>query len=213
MTHGPTLPDAPLTLLDDPARRALVRLWPAFLSPDEADALARDLADAPFEAERPVIFGRAVLVRRRSCAFGDPGARYRYSGLLREAAPWPAAIVPLLARLEATVGARFTFALANLYVDGDAALGWHADDEHDLAADQPIASISLGATRDFQMRPRGGRTALTVPLTHGSLLTMERETQRSYQHQVPRRARVAAPRINLTFRVMREAAAVRAPAR
>ncbi|MEZ4394042.1 MAG: alpha-ketoglutarate-dependent dioxygenase AlkB [Polyangiales bacterium] len=199
------MPDAPLTLLDDPARRALVRLWPAFLSPAEADELARDLADAPFEAERPVIFGRATTVRRQSCAFGDPGARYRYSGLLREAAPWPAALLTVLARLEATVGVRFTFALVNLYVDGAAALGWHADDEPDLAADQPIASLSLGATRDFQMRPRGGRTTLTVPLAHGSLLTMERETQRSYQHQVPRRARVAAPRINLTFRVMREA--------
>lgn len=194
---------APQTLLDDRARRSLVRFWPCFLDEFECDGLSAALALAPFEAERPVIFGRAIAVRRESCAFGDPGVRYRYSGLVREAAPWPAALAAVVARLDALLGVRFNFALVNRYPDGDAALGWHADDEADLAPHRPIASLSLGATRDFQMRPRGGRTALSVALSHGSLLTMEGETQRWYQHQVPRRARVRDPRVNLTLRVMR----------
>lgn len=195
--------DHPLTLLDDPARRCRVRLWRCYLAEAERALLRDALRDAPFARESPVMFGRPVTVRRESCAFGDLGRRYRYSGLVRDALPWPPALRPVLDRLEATTGERFSFALVNRYPDGDAALGWHADDEEDLAADATIASLSLGATRDFQMRLRGGRCCLSVALPEGSLLTMEGETQRHYQHRVPRRARVAEARINLTLRVMR----------
>lgn len=194
---------APVALLDDPARRARVRLWPRYLLAPQCDLIRCALRDAVFTRESPVMFGRPVTVRRESCAFGDPGTRYRYSGLTRDARPWPETFAPLLDGLGATLGARFTFALVNRYPDGDAALGWHTDDEDDLAPDAPIASLSLGATRDFQMRLRGGRTVLSVALEEGALLAMEGATQRYYQHRVPRRARVAGERINLTFRVMR----------
>ena len=83
-------------------------------------------------------------------------------------------------------------------------LGWHADDEHDLVRDAPIASISFGATRDFKLREgRSGSACMTVPLESGSLLVMEGTLQRHYQHCVPPRLRCQEPRLNLTFRVMR----------
>jgi alkylated DNA repair dioxygenase AlkB len=192
-------------LIDDVTRGCRVTYEPGFLAEAEASRwLARLLAEAPFAAEAPVMFGKAIEVKRRSCAYGDTGTRYRYSGLERVAAPWPDGFAPLLDRLRERTGARFTFALCNLYPDGAAGLGWHADDEADLARDAPIASLSLGAARDFAMRPgASGPACVTVSLAHGSLLVMAGATQRRYQHRVPVRKRCAAPRVNLTFRVMR----------
>lgn len=192
-------------VLDNAANGCRVTYDPGFLTEPEASRwLGSMLAKAPFAQEAPVMFGRPMPVRRRSCAFGDPGTRYRYSGLERVAHPWPEGFAPLLDRLRERAGARFSFALCNLYPDGAAGLGWHADDEDDLVRDAPIASLSLGAARDFAMRRGGsGPAALTLPLGHGSLLVMAGATQRFYQHRVPPRARCAAPRVNLTLRVMR----------
>lgn len=194
-----------VTLLNDTHRGCVVTYVPNFLSEAEADVLFDALcAGTPFHAEAPVMFGRPVEVRRRTYAYGEPGARYRYSGVERIAAPWPADLVPTVERVRTRADALFTFALCNLYPDGAAGLGWHADAERDLVAGAPIASLSLGAERDFQMRlGRKGPTVVSAPLGHGSLLIMGGATQEHYQHQVPKRLRCVAPRLNLTFRVMR----------
>lgn len=160
--------------------------------------------ELPFVAESPVMFGKAITVRRRSCAIGEPGVRYRYSGLERVAHPWPEGFASLLDRVDRAAGARFNFALCNEYADGEVALGWHADDEDDLVEDAPIASLSLGATRDFALRlGSSGPSLRTIALEEGSLLIMGGATQRHYQHRVPARKRCADKRINLTFRVMK----------
>ena len=81
-------------------------------------------------------------------------------------------------------------------------MGWHSDDEK-LYGDRPvIASVSLGASRDFMVRPRGGREGpqWKFTLEDGDLLVMDGDMQRHFQHSVPRRKRAAGRRINLTFR-------------
>lgn len=198
-------PTDEIVLLDDVARGCLVTYLPRFLSGAEADALFDSLcASTPFHTEAPVMFGRAIEVRRRTYSFGEPGSRYRYSGVERIAAPWTAELVPLVERVRTRLNTRFTFTLCNLYPDGAAGLGWHTDDEHDLVAGAPIASLSLGAERDFQMRlGRKGPAVLSTRLGHGSLLIMSGATQEHYQHQVPKRARCTSPRLSLTFRLMR----------
>lgn len=180
-------------------------LSPAWLPAPEADALfAWLLAAAPFERETTKIFGRAVTVRRESCAFGDPGLTYRYSGVQRDARPWPAPLAALRERLHQELRTRFGFVLCNHYPDGAAGLGWHADDEADLVRDAPIAALSLGAERAFAVRPReGDRKAVTTPLPHGSLVVMEGSFQRFLQHRIPPRRRCLAARVSLTFRCMR----------
>jgi alkylated DNA repair dioxygenase AlkB len=91
--------------------------------------------------------------------------------------------------------------LANLYRDGADHMGWHADDESELGAEPVIASVSLGAARQFQFRPRPrGAIALRLDLRPGSMLVMAGATQRHYHHRVPPTARPVGPRINLTFR-------------
>lgn len=96
------LPDDELTLLKDSARGCVVTYLPHFLSETEADALCERLrTDTPFHAEAPVTFGRPIEVRRRTYSFGEPRVRYRYSGVERIAAPWPAELIPMVERIRA----------------------------------------------------------------------------------------------------------------
>ena len=95
----------------------------------------------------------------------------------------------------------FNGVLLNLYRDGRDAMGWHADDEPELDPAAPIASLSLGASRTFRLRPRqGGAQPLSLELSEGDLLVMDPPTQRHWQHALPRRLRQREPRLNLTFR-------------
>lgn len=173
-----------------------------WLDSAEADALFERLhRDLPWSVHRIRLFGREVDAPRRSCWIGDPGAAYTYSGTRFEPRPWPAALRPVRARLEAELGADFNSVLANLYRDGRDAMGWHADAEAELGPRPLIASLSLGATRRFALKSREDPALKRVlDLPPGSLLVMAGDTQRRYRHALPRTARPVGPRINLTFR-------------
>lgn len=175
---------------------------PRWLAPAEADALfKRLLREVPWEVHRIRMFGRLVDSPRLSCWIGDAEARYRYSGSLFEPRPWPQALAPVRARLEAEVGAAFNSVLANRYRDGRDAMGWHRDDEPGLGPQPVIASLSLGATRRFRLKPDDSVIApLSLELPHGSLLVMRGQTQARCRHALPRTAKAVGERINLTFR-------------
>lgn len=181
---------------------AEMALDPGWLPPAQADALWQALyAAIPWEVHRLRLFGREVASPRLSCWIGDPGAVYAYSGARFQPRPWPPALRPVRARLQAELGADFNSVLANLYRDGRDSMGWHSDDEPALGPRPVIASLSLGATRRFVLKQRrdpARRLALELP--HGSLLLMRGDTQRHYRHALPRTARPLGPRINLTFR-------------
>jgi alkylated DNA repair dioxygenase AlkB len=110
--------------------------------------------------------------------------------------------------LREKTGFVFNSALANLYRDGNDSMGWHSDDERELGIEPVIASISLGAKRDFHLRRknrgtgRSGGCARSISLPHGGLLLMSGTSQRDWQHALPKRRRISEPRINLTFRLI-----------
>ena len=183
-----------------------VRYLPSFLTVVEADALlARALADIAWRPERLLLFGREVVAPRRSAWLGEVGASYRYSGATRRAAAWPPFVKRLAARVGATVGSRFNYALVNRYRDGRDMLGWHADDEPDLGPAPVIATVSIGAERVLRLRPRrrelpAARRSVGCVLRHGSLLVMWGDSQRDHQHCVPRTAKPVGERVSFTFR-------------
>ena len=117
-----------------------------------------------------------------------------------KALPWTKALVAIKTQVEQATGYQFNACLANLYRDGNDTVGWHSDDEPELGEQPVIASVSLGAERDFQLKHKSLSEKLTIPLKSGSLLTMSGETQNAWQHCLPRTKRVKSPRINLTFR-------------
>ena len=176
---------------------------PTFLPPAEAGALLAQLtAETVWEQRSIRLFGRLVPQPRLTAWYGDPAARYTYSGLAWEPRPWTAALRALRQRVEAATGARYNSVLLNLYRDGRDGMGWHSDDEPELGPAPAIASLSLGATRRFRLRPRAGRphSPLGLALPGGSLLLMRGPTQQHWQHALPKTARPTGPRLNLTFR-------------
>ncbi|MHC9015714.1 alpha-ketoglutarate-dependent dioxygenase AlkB family protein [Stenotrophomonas bentonitica] len=173
-----------------------------WLPRDAADTLQRTLrGDVPWEVHRIRMFGRQVDSPRLSCWMGDPAARYRYSGTEFVPQPWHPALLPLRDQLAAFCGHAFNSVLLNRYRDGDDGMGWHSDNEPELGPAPVIASLSLGAGRRFLLRRRDDHAKKAeVLLDHGDLLVMGGQTQRHYQHSLPKSARPLAERLNLTFR-------------
>ncbi len=168
----------------------------------EADAHYLALrAEIPWQQHRLHLFGRMVGAPRLSCWIGDADAVYTYSRTRFVPVPWTPCVAHLRDDLADRLGVRFDSVLANLYRDGRDSMGWHSDDEPELGAAPTIASLSFGAQRTLRMRSRATRgCVLSLELAHGSLLLMAGTTQAFYQHALPKRMRVAAARINLTFR-------------
>jgi len=173
--------------------------------------LARACADDFFERirrraawSRPQLrmFGKTLRAPRLTAWHADAGAFYAYSGALHRPLPWFDELRELRARIEAHSGARFNSVLLNYYRDGDDALGWHSDDEPELAAGAPIASLSLGETRRFLLRHKRQKITHAVALRHGALLMMCGAMQAHWRHALPRTKRPARARINLTFRLI-----------
>jgi alkylated DNA repair dioxygenase AlkB len=147
------------------------------------------------------IAGRLLFEPRQTAWIGDPDAIYAYSGRRNEPASWPGVLAELRARIAEWVGLPFNSVLCNLYRDGQDSMGLHADKEPELGRHPVIASLSLGATRRFQLRHRRDRTArLDLDLDSGSLLVMRGALQQHYRHGIPKQPSVRDPRINLTFR-------------
>ena len=175
---------------------ALCRHWPGLLA---SEALEDWTALIPWQQNQITVYGKTYDEPRLTAWFGPA---YRYSSI-----DWPAAQIPIeLNDLNQLVSSQldcrpFDAVLCNLYRHGQDAMGWHRDNEPEIDP-AVIASVSFGATRDFKIRHRSTKEGWTVPLGHGDLLAME-QLQADFDHALPRRAKVDAPRLNLTFRHFR----------
>jgi len=188
---------------DDIAMKgASVSLQSGFVPHKVADALFTELRDG-LSWEQPVIkmFGKTVNSPRLHAWYGDAGTAYRWSGRTWQPQPWHRELLGLRAQLEAHIGTSFNSCLANLYRDGNDAMGLHADDESELGPQPVIASLSFGVAREILFRRKNHNTEKkALLLEHGSLLVMSGETQTNWKHEIRRSSRIAEERINLTFR-------------
>ena len=177
--------------------------FPNALSRREADRLFQRLSqELPCEQVHIRIAGRVLPVPRLQCWIGDQGSTYGYSGIRMQPLPWPAWLAPLRERVETLAKHRFNAVLANLYRTGTDSVSWHSDDEPELGATPVVASLSLGATRVFELKhkTRKDLAKRRIALRHGSLLIMGKGTQNNWLHQIPKDKGTVAPRVNLTFR-------------
>jgi alkylated DNA repair dioxygenase AlkB len=168
------------------------------MSLDNAEILARLLAETPWRADSVVVYGKRYLQPRLTAWYGE--ASYTYSGLTLQPLP----LTPLLEQLRATVehvtGRRYNSVLLNYYRDGHDRMGMHADDEPELGPQPVIASLSYGATRTFILRHKASGRTVKLDLTDGSLLLMGGRLQANWLHGINRTSKVVGPRLNLTFR-------------
>jgi alkylated DNA repair dioxygenase AlkB len=168
-----------------------VRLYRGWLAPERADALLADIrARTLWVVERRKMYDRYVDVPREQAWFGDDRER-----------PFTPLLEAVRRELEALTGAPFSHVLLNRYRDGRDSVAWHHDREVDGMCRPVIASLTLGVTRAFDLRPKACRSAtISVDLDHGDLIVMRGDTQTNYEHRVRKDPRIAGERINLTFR-------------
>lgn len=180
-----------------------VRMLHGFLDRPEADGLFRTLRDTVNWRQDTIRFyGKTHPLPRLQQWYGDPVLTYTWSGIRMTPEPWSPTLLEAKRRVEEMAGLEFNTVLLNLYRNGEDTVSWHADNEKDLGRNAVIASVSLGAERDFVLRHQTRKDIkdVTIPMAHGSLLLMAGTTQQAWLHSLPRRKGVKEPRINLTFR-------------
>jgi alkylated DNA repair dioxygenase AlkB len=101
--------------------------------------------------------------------------------------------------LSAHYGIRFDSVGINLYRDGADSVAWHRDRIPPEIVEPLVALVSLGASRTFLLRPRGGGRSYAFRLGHGDLLVTGGQTQRRFEHSVPK-VKASGPRMSLAFR-------------
>lgn len=191
----------------------------------EADALFTKIDQHPSWQKRPMTLQDRdngstfeALEGRPTIAFSVPvGKAYRYSGSCRVGQEFPPYILQAKERVEALLAPRlatwakaagcaptFNYCLANKYENGVQYVGKHADDEDDIVPHSPIATLSLGATRTFQLEVKGDPSSIVrIALPAGSVLLMDGATQERYVHCIRKEKQVETTRISLTFRMHR----------
>ena len=186
---------------------AWIDLWP-HLVPDHEGWLEQLRAELPLASETYRIAGREVAAPRLVSWHGDPDTDYVYSGVRHHPAAWSPVLAELRRLVESATGLRFNSALVNYYRDGGDGMGWHTDAEPEVGPsvdDRWIGSLSLGAARRFVLRHGRRRDDRhEFELGRGSLLVMRGTTQSHYRHAAPKTARPVGPRLNITFRHIRD---------
>ncbi len=119
----------------------------------------------------------------------------------------------------------FNAVVVNRYMGANSSVAWHSDDEascarNDAGQVRAIASLSLGQTRTFQLRPKSAESTdgtrrkrkradiVSIELRHGQLLIMLPGCQEQFEHRLVKASKTECGgkeiglRINLTYRVM-----------
>lgn len=173
----------------------------AFLSQKEANLLFKHFeATLPFHQGTITLFGKTHAIPRLEAFFATENKTYSYSGKTLQTHPFTTELLTLKSKIEAISQEKFNCVLVNLYRNGQDSNGWHADNEPELGKNPVIASLSLGATRRFDLRHNLTNEKLSFDLTNGSLLLMKGEMQHFWKHQIAKTKKVNEGRINLTFR-------------
>lgn len=173
------------------ARGAWVDVVPGFVRGSQ-DLFDRVVEASSWRAEEMVLFDEVVACPRLS-------VRWHVGDLPDDLA--------VLRSMAAVLSQSYRLALtqvsANLYRDGCDSVAWHGDRGARDRDSATIAVLSLGATRPFRLRQRGGPGRHDLRPDSGDLLVMGGTCQRTWQHAVPK-VRDAGPRVAVMFRTVHD---------
>ena len=176
-------------------------LIPKFLLPGQTEPLFQQIMnETVWEKPEMVMFGKKYSQAGLSTWYTDTEIPYVYSGITRQPHPMTVALSNILRLCEDATSASFNSVLVNLYRDGHDSVSWHSDNEEINGSEPVIASVSLGATRRFDLRHKETGETVRVDLEDGSLLVMSGLSQHCWVHQIAKTKSKVGPRINLTFR-------------
>lgn len=134
---------------------------------------------------------------RKTASFG---IAYQYSGVSYEEQPFSPTITVLAEKIAQQLEFLPNNCLINYYENGQSKMGFHVDNISQMVVGTGVAIISLGATRDITYRLIADKNIkLSYPLTSGSLLYMDDNVQKLWQHAILKDS-TTMPRMSLTFR-------------
>jgi len=186
----------------------LVDYRPGFIGFKEAQRLYELSMALHWQQNQIEMYGKKISLPRLETMYSvDPTLKYTVAGYTIgvhpfDELPWLAELRQLIA--EAT-GYDFPIVIGNRYDDGKKAIGYHADDKPEIGRpeDVAIASLSLGATRRFLVKPNEGK-AQPYDLASGDLIIMKPPCQAVAKHKIGTTTKAVGPRINWTFRPHRD---------
>jgi alkylated DNA repair dioxygenase AlkB len=132
--------------------------------------------------------------------------------------PIPTLLHTLKTAVETATNQSYNFVLVNYYASGEDSIAFHSDDERFLGFEPAIASLSLGAQREFCLKHKpspspspsgkpggsGSGGVIKLALGSGDMVLMRGSTQANWLHGVPKRTGRGGVgpggRINVTFR-------------
>lgn len=171
-----------------------------YLSSAQQQTLYSEVENYPYERPQITVFGKQHYIPRQQVWFGDLGCSYQYANLRVKPQPWPTQLSILRQALVTDFDLTSNGVLVNRYADGKNSMGWHSDNEPELVDGSDIASISLGAGRDFLLRRKSCNRQYSLHLESGDLLIMHYPMQKHWQHALPKRLKQTQVRWNFTFR-------------
>lgn len=164
---------------------------PGVISPFQAKDWFDTLCEqGDWHTSSRMMYERMVGVPRLHCHYSisDPAL----PGVLRHA----------LMLVRQHVDAPFNSIGLNFYRDEHDSVAPHNDKLHEMVSQQPVAILSLGATRIMTIRRKKPPHLKTeLELEAGSLLLMGWNAQLHYDHGIPKLPYPVGPRISLAFRV------------
>jgi alkylated DNA repair dioxygenase AlkB len=165
----------------------------------------------PWEQGEVIVYGKKFNEPRLSQIYSVRSINYSYSGRTKDTLIFPDFLETIRSNVSKYCSnllksdVNFDTCLCNYYRNGHDKIGMHSDKEDSLKPGAPIASISLGTERFFDVWCKDispvqhDRYRMNLP--SGSLLVMANNTQKYYTHGVPQQKTIKTGRINLTFRV------------
>ncbi|WVF72222.1 hypothetical protein IAT40_007034 [Kwoniella sp. CBS 6097] len=177
--------------------------------PSSKELMKYLLEELPWYRVKYTVRGININTPRYTTVFGKDSTDIPWTGYQKcKPRAIPEVLLNLMRKVEQVTSAQFNFCLVNYYSTGDDSISYHQDSESFLGPNPTIASLSLGASRDFFLRhvdhKHHHRTGKPVDiqkfeLGDGDMVVMQGRTQHEWMHSIPKRKNVKG-RINITFR-------------
>jgi alkylated DNA repair dioxygenase AlkB len=128
------------------------------------------------------------------------GHSYTFSGNTLDCEAISPMFDRLIEYLNNKLNCNFNMLMINWYRDGNDYIGEHSDDEKQLEPGSPIATVSLGCTRDFVLKNKETKERIIYKLNNNSVLVMGGTCQKTHKHGLPKRKLIQDYRISITLR-------------
>jgi alkylated DNA repair dioxygenase AlkB len=181
---------------------------PSFLCARRADyyysQLRKELEYHPREDLQFNIFGKSMNLPRDIATYADtPGLKYHFgvSGF-PDSKVWSPVLLEIRQLVYDRTGEWYNHALINRYCDGSDYIGYHRDKMDGMDPDSSVVVLSFGASRIFRIKGENKYKHIQdqLELDHGSMLSLDMDTNRKCKHSILKTKQVTSERISLTLR-------------